>query len=1639
MQTVRTTEHPYPLKDIEAATLAHAPTPIRRDGALEGAFNAFISQVYDDAIADDLEGVSVATLGRLVAKFWQWANDLKPGRSKVRIEVGERADGSRLNRDIIEIITADKPFLVDSIMGEINAQGIEILAMFHPVVTVPRDGEGRRVAEGDLRSESMIQVHIEPLGTQAQEDLLAGIRAALSDVEVVVADHDDMLARMDQAIAELRDAPINCSREELDECLAFLQWMRNDQFAFLGCRVYEFATDQSGHLVQDEPIIFEETGRGVLRDPDRNVLRRGSEPAILTPAIQEFLKEPSPLIVAKANMRSRVHRRVYMDYIGVKRYRSDGEVLGETRFVGLFTASAYLERASQIPLIRRKVNRVIERAGRLPGSHNAKQLRHIVETYPRDELFQAEEAALMEISMGILHLSDRPRAKLFIRRDRFDRFASIFVFVPRERFNSQLRIAIANMLVDAFNGRLSAFYPSFNDGPLARIHFIIGLDPFDHPEPDIAVLERRLIELSRTWDDDFQRQARAHATDALRPRLKWYDGAFPLSYQELYAPKEATIDAAEIEQLSDDQDLRVRAFQNPGDQPGELHLKVYRQGRPVALSDVLPALENMGAHIRGEDAHIIRRTETTDRAERRTIPTVHLHDFHMEFAGLGKADTGHLRALEEAVIATWQGRNENDGFNRLIASLGIGWRDVAYLRCCARYRQQTGLDPSQAVQEAAFSAHPDIVRLILELRTVRLAPDFDGDRAVEADRIREAIHSALDAVSSLDHDRVLRRIAELVAHTLRTNFYQRDDQGKPLTAISIKIDSGKITELPQPKPFREIFVWAPHVEGVHLRFGPVARGGLRWSDRRDDFRTEVLGLVKAQVVKNAVIVPVGSKGGFYPKQLPVGGSREAVFAEGTRAYTTFVSALLDVTDNIVDGGVVKPARVVCHDGDDPYLVVAADKGTATLSDTANGIAKAYGFWLGDAFASGGSAGYDHKKMGITARGAWVAVQRHFRELGKDIQNEPFTVIGCGDMSGDVFGNGMLLSRQIRLIAAFDHRDIFIDPNPEDLDAAFAERQRMFQLPRSSWQDYSTHLLSKGGGVFQRSLKTIPLSTEIKELTGIKADSATPSELIHALLKAEVELLWFGGIGTYIKADEETHYDVGDRANDGLRVSASQVRAKVIGEGANLGITQRGRIGMSRLGVKLNADFIDNSGGVDSSDHEVNIKILLNPMMQSGEMTEKDRNILLESMTEEVADHVLTHNYDQSLAISMAVRTAADDLDAHERLIERLEARGKLNRTVENLPTAEQFRDLKARKLGLTRPEIALLVSHSKISLFGRILSSKIADDPFLNESFYQYFPEPLQHLREKMDEHRLKREIVATVLANLMVNVGGPTFAHRARESTGGDTEAVCRGFIAAQALFDFPALMDEIQALDNVVPTDTQMTLYSEIVSLLRRQTYWLVRKRFTGVVAPLGEVVEAYKPGVDVLRSAALDVVASYERKQVDKLTESFRKGGAPDGLAHKVAVLRTMMAATDVIDLARQVSWPLQGTARLYHGIGQMFHFDQLRMGARTLLSEEHWDRLAARRLVEDLYGEQQQLCRAVINHLITMGIDAEAMQAADASDLLDRFVTAHEVDADRARDTVKQVRQSSAGWTLAKLTIASTALREFGVSLQEAAPA
>ena len=1582
----------------------------------EPGLTAFFDAFYRGASPEDLTRYTPESLAALAGLVFAQSAVRMPGETLVTTFEFQAQVAELTRREAVFVaVNDDSPFLFNSLMAEMNAAGARVHALFHPIMFVARDAQGRRSDTGAEVKESVIVLVLDPMLEPSRRAALEdGARNVFHQVRLAVRDWRRMREHLLESIAALKKNPPPVSPDELVESVAFLEWLSNDHFTFLGARDYAYREVDGGQLV-----TVEGSGLGVLSDEHAHAIQRGDRHGQLTPEVRAFLKLPQPLIVTKSNHRSYVHRRVHMDYIGVKLFDAKGEFAGEHNFVGLFTSGAYSRRPSDIPLLRRKVEHVREEAALEPNSHDGKALAHILDTFPRDELFQIGEDDLFATVMGILRLGERPKVRVFARFDRFDRFVSALVYVPRDRYDTEVRKKIHEILAKTFDGRPSAATPTIDNSMLARVHYIVGRNQGPRPQVDIRTLEADIRAAIRTWEDGFaDALVKEHGeADGLR-LFHRHAEAFPARYRDAFSAEEAVRDLSEFESLIRARDgIKARAYRLALDPHAALRLKLYVLGSVLPLSASLPVFENLGFKVIAEDPYPVS-LKTSDGWQGDAA----VLDFLMERADGAAADLGDIKGrLEEAFHAVVSGEAESDGFNRLVVSASLSWRDVTILRTAAKFLRQAGFGFSQDYMEHALSRNPDIAELIVDLFHARHDLDVK-DRDARIKTLDERIAAALNDVPSLDDDRIVRRFRNFVDCTLRTNFYLRDETGSFPRYLCVKLDSQRLDELPAPRPMVEIFVYSPQVEGVHLRFGKVARGGIRWSDRREDFRTEVLGLVKAQQVKNAVIVPVGSKGGFYPKQLPVNATREDVQAAAIAAYKTFINALLDLTDNIhPDGQVVPPAGIVRHDGDDPYLVVAADKGTATFSDIANGIAEGRGFWLGDAFASGGSHGYDHKKMGITAKGAWEAVKRHFRELGRDIQTEPFTCVGVGDMSGDVFGNGMLLSQKTKLVAAFDHRHIFIDPDP-DTAASWTERKRMFELPRSSWADYNKETISKGGGVFPRTAKEIVLSPEMQALSGLSAAKTSPAEFIKALLKAEVDLLWFGGIGTFIKSQAQSNLDVGDRANDAVRVNGSDVRAKVVGEGANLGATQLGRIEYALKGGRLNTDAIDNSAGVDTSDHEVNLKILLSGPLRRGELTGDARDDLLNSMVDDVAAHVLKDNYDQTLALSVAQSRAYQDLDSHGRFIHDLERRGKLDRVVEFLPSDEELRKRGADNRGLTRPELAVLLAYAKLDLDAEIVASELPDQSYLTSELAGYFPQAaVTSFPDELIHHRLRREIVATSLSNKIVNLAGPVFIHRTKEISSAPAARVARAFVLAEGAFGLSALKSRIDALDLRVPAAVQTAMYADIAQLLRRLGLWFVVN--VPANADLGDTIARYRAGVESLRGTFSTLVSPYEAQATEARIGDLQKAGAPLDVAEDIAVLPLLGGAPEIALLAHGRGLPLDLVAGAYFAVGATIGLDRLRGLAARIFGTEHWDRLAIRRIVDDLYSGQRGLTADALS-----SVDPKtASSRADGADAVKLWAEQHADALERTRSFLSELERTG-DLSIAKLTLANSQIHE-----------
>ncbi len=1458
--------------------------------------------------------------------------------------------GWQSRHTIVEVVTDDMPFLVDSLGARLQQLDAEVQLFVHPIFVVERSEQGElqdvHLADFEQRAgqESCMQIQVRAQPNDFFPRIEDSLRQVLADVRAAVEDFPAMRARSAELSRVLSSRDL-ATLESADEVVAFLDWLNADHFTYVGYRRYSQQRREGGPVLQSTP----ESGLGILRDSTREVLEQ------LQP-----LGEREALRIFKANVRSTVHRPVHLDALVLPDFSSeqatDSEVAGFHLFVGLFTLSAYAKSTDSIPLLRHKIEQTLGRSGLARNSHDGKALRYILETYPRDELFQTDIDTLLSISLGILHIQNRQRVALFVRTDPFNRFVSCLVYLPRDRMDTTLRLRIQDILASAFRGSISAYYTLLGDQPLARLHLIVKTPGTGSVHIDHAALERKLWEATRSWGDRLQAALiNEHGEEKGMAMTRRYVGALPTSYCATFDEHTAVVDIDMIEQAIEHKRREIHLYRRAGAQPHELWLKLYNPTGFVQLSDVLPMLENMGLRVVSEVPFDIRLEQMG--------VDVWVHDFALLTDDQVPVDLDAVRHNFTQVFGcTLEGELENDGFNRLVLHAGLTSSEVRLIRTYAKFLRQAGVPFSLTYMQATLKRNPKVSKALVELFAAKFRPP-GANRASRPPRLpeddtRAEILQALDAVDSLDEDRILRRFLSAIDASLRTNFYQHDAEGRAKSYVSIKFDSQRLQGLPEPRPYREIFVFSSRVEGVHLRFGPVARGGLRWSDRLEDFRTEVLGLVKAQRVKNSVIVPVGSKGGFVVKRPPpADAGRDAVLKEGIACYQTFIRGLLDVTDNREGDKIVSPRGVVCLDEPDPYLVVAADKGTATFSDIANEISQSYGFWLDDAFASGGSAGYDHKKMAITARGAWESVKRHFRELGKDIQKEPFTVVGVGDMSGDVFGNGMLLSEQIRLVAAFNHLHIFLDPDPNPA-TSFAERKRLFELARSSWADYDSKLISKGGGVFDRKAKSIQLSAENRRVLGIKETSVTPNELISHILRAKVELLFFGGIGTYVKAKDESHAQVGDRANDAVRIDANELHARVIGEGANLGMTQRGRVQFALHGGHCNTDFIDNSAGVDCSDHEVNIKILLGEVERAGRLTRAQRNTLLHEMTDEVAALVLRDNYLQTQTLTVTQHVGARYTDRLARYMRQLEQEAGLDRELECLPDQETLLDRTHAGVGFVRPELCVLVSYAKNFLFEELLASELPDEPFFEQELIEYFPTPLRvTYRDWIVKHRLRRELIATIVANDLINRVGVTFLLEIGERVGMPMPQVAQAYVVARELYAMPDLWRRIEELDNVVPASAQATMLMEAGRLLVSTSAWLLRSH--GQDLSVSKHVAAYSDGVSALAEQLDTLIGPEEKALLDGRIKSLQKKGVPAEMARAAARLPLLSSACDIVSVSREVNRSVDIVARLYYRVGQSFGFEWLRRMARTLPSDRAWDKQAIASVTDELLSTQRGL--------------------------------------------------------------------------------
>jgi len=1682
--------------------LAHAADRIAAGASVADAVG-FLHAYYRHVDSDDLIEAGPQRIGEAAAEHAKLAAQRPQGRALVRVTSGGEAT-LLPGRDVIDVVTDDMPFLVDTITMTLARHELTAELIVHPQLLVRRDVSGllREVlgpievshsldrmhqigadSAPDEIAESWTHIEVATLAEGKGSALAADLERGLGDVRLAVEDYPKMrraAARLADRLAgsladqglpgtagvPAADAPASANpAESTAEIELLLRWLVDAHFTFLGYREHDLVHEPDGMALRGVPG----TGLGILRHDKAGT----TSFAELSPRARENALDPSQrLILSKANSRATVHRPNYLDYVGVKRLSETGEVVGEHRFLGLYTHAAYSESITRIPVLRRKLTEVLAATGLPADSHDGRDIAEFMEVYPREELFQTPVEDLADVATAVLRLRERMQTRLFLRKDVYGRYVSCLVYLSRDRYNTKVRLGVQEVLRRALNAGQLDYSAVVDETPIARLHIVARADPGQTlADADVTELEQEIDAAVRSWDDDLAREAVAQLGDGPgRALLAALGDCISETYKADVPAAAAISDLAKVQQmLETGQDISFEFWESEGyvggvpieqetsaaavdtstyavlsrsaaagaaatadpaaasaaaadgeaDQPQRVwRLTIHRTGSPITLTDVLPRLQHMGVEVVDEHPYQFPAAQP-----------FWIYDFGLRREGGtvgGAARAGQARSipltsiarqLEGALAALWRGEIEDDGFNTLVLDAGLAWRQVVVLRAYAKYLRQAGTTFSQDYIAHVLRANPVVTRRLIRLFESRFDPDRQGGEAERSDALIEEITGELDNVTSLDQDRILRAYLGLVTATQRTNYFQsKPDSDDRAPYLVFKLDAARVPDLPAPRPKFELFVYSPRFEGVHLRFANVARGGLRWSDRREDFRTEILGLAKAQEVKNSVIVPSGAKGGFVCKQLPDPADRDAYQGEVLACYRMFISAMLDVTDNLHGGLPIPPERVVRHDGDDPYLVVAADKGTATFSDTANEIALSRGFWLGDAFASGGSAGYDHKRMGITARGAWESVRFHFQALGIDVDHADFTVAGIGDMSGDVFGNGMLLSRHIKLVAAFDHRHVFVDPDP-DPAASFAERQRLFDLPRSSWGDYDPTLISAGGGVWPRSAKSVPVSPQARRALGLddQVASLSPDQLISAILTAPVDLLWNGGIGTYVKASSQVQADAGDRSNDAVRVDAAQLRAKVIGEGGNLGLTQEARIEYALAGGLVNTDFIDNSAGVDTSDHEVNIKILLDEVVRDGELTAVGRNALLQTMTDKVARLVLAHNYHQNRALAAARAQAAQLLHVHARYIRKLERDGRIRRRLDVLPGDKEIAERRSAGTGLTLPEFSVLLAHTKIAAAQDVLASELPDDPYLRRVLTSYFPAELrERYADRMMAHRLHREIITTVVVNDMVDRSGTTFAFRVNEETGASVPDITAGWLIAREVFDMAGFWRQLKALDGRVDSSTQILALLEGRKLTERAVRWLMH--FRRPPFDVQATIDFFAAGVLTVATGLPKLLAGLDLSSFEERRDSFISRGVPDDMADRIAAMVPAYSAFDIVEIAWITGRSVEETAEVYFDLAERLQITRLRDRITALARDDRWNTMARNALRDDLFTAHAALARDVLT----------VSEAGTPEQRLATWAARNESAVARAGQTLVEIWESDA-FTVATLSVAVRAIR------------
>ena len=1573
----------------------------------------FATSLYAHMSKDDLHARNDSDLYGSILSLWNALNKTAVDQTHLRVfNPSQSKHGWHSAHSIIEIILPDMPFLVDSVAMVLNRMGITAHMMLHTPLAVQRGEElVSKVSQvtGEEKESEKIAVFLLEIDRQSSAEdikiLTKEIESVIVDVAAAVNDWEAMTGKLADVIEELPNRPYPGEKSSSDEAIKFLEYLKDHHFTLLGYRRYDLKRVEGDlELVPDMSSSLGLMNKPGVKAPENGLFLSGFSDTARKEALDDSL-----LILTKSNRKSRVHRPAHIDYVGVKRFNEKGKVIGEDRFIGLYASNVYNRSAREIPLLADKVKRVMKRSGFIPRSHDYKNLLNILENLPRDEMIQAKEEELASVAQGVLDMQDRDKLKLFVRKDGYGRFLSCLVYVSKDRYNTKLREDTQRILAQHFKSTEDVeFTTYFSESTLARTHYIVKVEN-NNMDVNVSAIENNLIEAARSWEDKLKSAlSGALGEDYGKALTKRYKNAFHPSYKEDVLPSSAVVDLQQLEALNDDHQLGMLFYQpqEAALNDNKVRLKLFHKDEPIHLSDVLPMLENFGLRVINERPYEVI---TADGA------TYWILDFLMTVQGnVVTEDLADSQdRFQNALSQVWHKRLEDDGFNRIVLSSALTGREVSVIRAYAKYMRQIDATFSQSYIEETFTRYPFIAELLVKMFIRKFNPKL---KTRTTDKFVEQINLRLDEVSSLDDDRIIRRYLDLINATLRTNFYQHTADGESKPYISFKFQPNLIPEMPKPLPHYEIFVYSTRIEGVHLRGGKVARGGLRWSDRREDFRTEVLGLVKAQQVKNTVIVPVGAKGGFVCKQLPKDGGRDAFFAEGQNCYRMFIRGLLDITDNISNGEVVPPVDVVRHDEDDAYLVVAADKGTATFSDIANEISEEYNFWLGDAFASGGSNGYDHKKMGITARGAWESVKRHFREFGIDCQSTDFTCVAVGDMAGDVFGNGMLLSQHIRLQAAFNHMHIFIDPTPE-AESSYVERERLFNLPRSSWEDYDAKLISKGGGIFSRNAKSIALSSEMKKMLGTSKSSMTPNELLKTILQMPVDLVWNGGIGTYVKATSETHAEVGDRANDAIRINGNEVRAKVIGEGGNLGCTQLGRIEYAANGGRMNTDFVDNVGGVDCSDNEVNIKILLNSLVTEGEMTVKQRNRLLEEMTEEVGDIVLKDCQDQTRTISVTQVRGAEQLKEQIRFIHHLEKEGKLDRALEFLPSEDELAERLANGKALTRPELSVIVAYAKMVLKEQLVTPEITEDELLSQLLISYFPKKLQEkYTEQMALHPLRGEIIATSLANELVNNMGLNFVQRMQDETGATVAEIGICYTIAREVFGLDKLIEQIDELNFSVAAVVQSEMLHQIRRSMRRAIRWLLRHRNRN--NSIEQTVSFFKPVVEDLKANINNYMVESEVDELASDISSLIEENVTPSVAKVIASMTTLFPALDIAQITQNSGKSMSLVSETYFKLGARLELHWFLVQITGQPVSNHWQALARAAYREELDWQQRSLTGTIL---------AGCETQCDADVIISEWIDEHQNLLERWNHMLGDFK-SSQGHEFAKFSVA---LRELNL--------